>query len=100
MVVLVLDRQWPSLTQAMGKPELTDDPRFATSADRGKNQQELIALIETWLQSFPSDEAVLQRLEEYRIPSAPVLSIVDTLAHPYFTERNMVRTVPDPYWGR
>ncbi|MBI3801950.1 MAG: CoA transferase [Deltaproteobacteria bacterium] len=99
IVILVLDRQWPSLTRAMGKPELTNDPRFATGADRGKNQKELIALIETWLQSFPGDEAALQVLEDHRIPSAPVMSIVDTISHPYFKARNMVRTVPDPILG-
>jgi CoA:oxalate CoA-transferase len=99
LVILVLDRQWPSMARAMGKLELIDDPRFATGADRGKNQKELIALIETWLQSFPSDAVALQVLEEHRIPSAPVMSIVDTLSHPYFTARNMVRTVPDPLLG-
>jgi len=99
LVILVLDRQWPSLTRAMGKPELRDDPRFVTGAERGKNQKELIALIEVWLQSFPSDAAALQALEEHRVPSAPVMSIVDTLKHPYFKARNMVRTVPDPLLG-
>jgi len=99
IVILVLDRQWPSMVQAMGKPELIDDPRFATNADRGKNQKELIPLIDTWLQSFPNDEAALQVLEEYRIPAAPVMSIVDTISHPYFKARNMVRTVPDPILG-
>ena len=99
IVILVLDRQWPSLTRAMGKPELRDDPRFVTGAERGKNQKELIALIEAWLQSFPSDEAALQALEAQRVPSAPVMSIVDTLKHPYFKARNMVRTVPDPLLG-
>jgi crotonobetainyl-CoA:carnitine CoA-transferase CaiB-like acyl-CoA transferase len=99
IVILVLDRQWPSLTRAMGKPELRDDPRFVTGAERGKNQKELIALIEAWLQSFPSDEVALQALEEHRVPSAPVMSIVDTLKHPYFKARNMVRTVPDPLLG-
>jgi crotonobetainyl-CoA:carnitine CoA-transferase CaiB-like acyl-CoA transferase len=99
IVILVLDRQWPSLAQAMGRADLINDPRFATGADRAKNQTELIALIETWLQSFSSDEQALQILEEHRIPSAPVLSIVDTLTHPYFQARNMVRTVPDPLLG-
>jgi len=99
LVILVLDRQWPSLTRAMGKPELRDDPRFVTGAERGKNQKELIALIEAWLQSFPSDAAALQALEAHRVPSAPVMSIVDTLKHPYFKARNMVRTVPDPLLG-
>lgn len=99
IVILVLDRQWPSLVRAMGKPELLDDPRFASGADRGKNQRELIALIEEWLQSFPSDAAALKVLEEHRVPSAPVMSIVDTLSHPYFRARDMVRTVPDPILG-
>jgi CoA:oxalate CoA-transferase len=76
-----------------------NDPRFATGADRAKHQKELIAIIEAWLQSFPTDEAALQVLEEQRVPSAPVMSIVDTLAHPYFKERQMVRTVPDPILG-
>jgi len=99
IVILVLDRQWPSLVQVLGRADLLDDPRFATSADRGKNQKELIALIEAWLQSFPSDDAALQALEKYRIPAAPVLSIVDTISHPYFQARHMVRTVPDAILG-
>jgi crotonobetainyl-CoA:carnitine CoA-transferase CaiB-like acyl-CoA transferase len=99
IVILALDRQWPSVVQALGKPELLNDPRFATGADRGKNQRELITLIETWLQSFPTDEAALQTLEEYRIPSAPVMAVADTINHPYFKARNMVRTVPDPILG-
>jgi crotonobetainyl-CoA:carnitine CoA-transferase CaiB-like acyl-CoA transferase len=99
IVILALDRQWPSVVQALGKPELLNDPRFATGADRGKNQRELIALIEAWLQSFPTDEAALQVLEEYRIPSAPVMAVADTINHEYFKARNMVRTVPDPLLG-
>ncbi len=99
IVILVLDRQWPSMARAMGKPELIDDPRFATGVDRGKNQKELIALIEAWLQSFPSDEAALKSLEEHRVASGPVMSIVDTLNHPHFKARDMVRTVPDPILG-
>ena len=99
IVILVLDRQWESMCRAMSKPELLTDPRFATGADRGKNQKELIAMIETWLQSFPSDEAALQVLDEHRVPCAPVMSIVDTLAHPYFKARDMVRTVSDPILG-
>lgn len=99
IVILALDRQWSSVVQAMGKPELANDPRFATGADRGKNQKELIPLIESWLQSFPTDEAALQTLEQYRIPSAPVMAVADTITHPYFKARHMVRTVPDPILG-
>jgi crotonobetainyl-CoA:carnitine CoA-transferase CaiB-like acyl-CoA transferase len=99
IVILALDRQWASVVQALGRPELLNDPRYATGLDRGKNQKELISIIEAWLQSFPTDEAALQVLEEHRIPSAPVMAVADTITHPYFTARNMVRTVPDPIMG-
>jgi crotonobetainyl-CoA:carnitine CoA-transferase CaiB-like acyl-CoA transferase len=99
IVLLVLDRQWPALTRSMGRPELEKDPRFATGPDRAKNRFELIAIIEQWMAAQGTDEAVLKAFEEFRIPSAPVMSIIDTLAHPYFKARNMVRNVKDPLLG-
>jgi crotonobetainyl-CoA:carnitine CoA-transferase CaiB-like acyl-CoA transferase len=99
IVVLVLDRQWPAMARAMGRPDLMEDPRFATGADRAKNQKELIPIIETWMQSFPSDEAVLKLLEEHRVPSAPVITIADSLTEPYFKAREMIRNVSDPLIG-
>jgi CoA:oxalate CoA-transferase len=99
IVVLVLDRQWPAMARAMGRPDLIDDPRFATAPDRGKNQKELIAIIESWMQAQPSDEAVLKIFEEHRVPSAPVMSVVGALEHPYFKGREMVRSVSDPILG-
>jgi crotonobetainyl-CoA:carnitine CoA-transferase CaiB-like acyl-CoA transferase len=98
--ILVLDRQWSNMVKAMGQPELKDDPRFATSADRVRNRDALNAIIQKWLSSFPTDEAALAVLEQNRIACAPVLSVVDTMKHPYFKARNMVREVPDPILGR
>ena len=99
IVVLVLDRQWANMCKAMGRPELIEDPRFATNAERGKNQAALVPIIESWMQTQPDDEAVLQVFEDHRVPSAPVMSITDILAHPYFKAREMIRTVPDPILG-
>ncbi len=99
IVILVLDRQWANICKAMDKPDLIADPRFATNADRAKNQQELIPIIEEWMQTQPSDAAVLQVFEDQRVPSAAVMSITDILQHPYFKARDMVRTVPDPVLG-
>jgi len=98
--ILVLDRQWSNMVKAMGQPELKDDPRFATSADRVRNRDALNEIIQQWLSSFPTDEAALAVLEQNRIACAPVLSVVDTMKHPYFKARNMVREVADPILGR
>jgi hypothetical protein len=50
----------------MGRPELIEDPRFATMRDRAKNRYELAAIVEAWMQAQPSTEAVLKILEEHR----------------------------------
>jgi CoA:oxalate CoA-transferase len=99
IALLVLDRQWAGMVAALGKPELGDDPRFATNAARGQNRAELAKIIEEWMQTFVSDAAVLEALERHRVPAAPVLSVADTLTHPYFEAREMVRRVPDPLLG-
>jgi crotonobetainyl-CoA:carnitine CoA-transferase CaiB-like acyl-CoA transferase len=72
--VVALDHQWPDLCRAMGRSELADDPRFKTIAARTQNAAEVIKIIEDWLQAQESDEAALRRLDEYRVPNAPVLS--------------------------
>ena len=99
IVILALDRQWPNVCQALGKPELINDPRFSSAGRRGKNKSELIAMIEAWLQSFPTDEAALKALADHRVPAGPVLSIEETVSHPYFAARKMVRKVPDQILG-
>jgi CoA:oxalate CoA-transferase len=97
--ILVLDRQWSNLVKAMGRPELRDDPRFATNAERTKNADQLNAIVREWMLSFPRDEAVIAVLEENRIACSPVQSVVDTMNHPHYKARNMVRTVSDPILG-
>jgi len=99
IVILALNRQWPNVARAIGKPEWTDDPRFSSAGRRGKNKKELIAAIEAWMQTFPDDDAVLKVLAEHRVPAGPVLSIEETVTHPYFTARRMVRQVPDRVLG-
>jgi crotonobetainyl-CoA:carnitine CoA-transferase CaiB-like acyl-CoA transferase len=99
IAMLVLDRQWPALLRAMGRPELERDARFETGLLRGQNRAELAGLIERWMAGFPSDEAVLEHLEAHRVPAAPVLSVAETLTHPQFLAREMVRRVPDPVLG-
>jgi crotonobetainyl-CoA:carnitine CoA-transferase CaiB-like acyl-CoA transferase len=99
IALLVLDRQWESFCRAIGQPELAVDPRFATGALRGQNKAELTALIERWLAKLPSDDAALAIFEQHRVAAAPVLTVKDTITHPYFTAREMVRRVPDSVLG-
>ncbi|WP_322513973.1 CoA transferase [Rhodopseudomonas palustris] len=40
------EKQWPTLTRCLGREDLTDDPRFATTPDRHARSVELIALFD------------------------------------------------------
>ena len=99
MVLLVLQNQWQNLCDAMGKPELANDPRFVDQDSRAKNQAELIPMIESWLQSFDSDAEAWSVMEEFRVPSGPVMNPKDTIDHEYYRGRGSIRTVNDPFVG-
>src|SRR5262249_28702272 len=99
IALLVLERQWPAMVAALERPDLLADPRFATGALRGQNRAELARIIEDWMGTVASDAALLEVLERHRVPAAPVLSVADTVSHPYFRAREMVRSVPDPILG-
>lgn len=99
IVIIALDRQWPAFCAAIGRPELVEDPRYANARDRAKARGELAAMTEAWMATFATDQDVLDVLEAHRVPCAPVLSPRQTLEHPYFAQREMVRVVPDPVLG-
>jgi len=98
-VLMCLDRQWPYLVKAMARPDLADDPRYATNAARAANQDTLVPMIQEWLLSFPDNETLLQTCLDHRIPIGPVLTPMDAVGHPHFEARDMVRMVPDPVMG-
>lgn len=95
IAILAGDLQWPGLPRAMGQPELIDDPRFADMRSRARHSRELVTLVEAWMARQRSDQTILDVLGEQRVPCAPVLSVADTIRHPYFIAREMVRKVPD-----
>ncbi len=99
VIMAPIDHQFVALCKAMGKPELAQDERFVNNPGRMKHLKELIATIEGWLASMPSDEASLKALEEARVPHAPVLSIEQVVNHPHFRQRRTVRKIKDRKLG-
>jgi crotonobetainyl-CoA:carnitine CoA-transferase CaiB-like acyl-CoA transferase len=81
------------LWRAMKRPDLAEDARFKTNRDRLKNNQALRAIIEEWLQSFPSRDDAIKLLDAERVPCAPVLKLEDSMAHPHLRGRKTVRRI-------
>lgn len=47
--------RWSKLCEQLGRPELADDPRYATPLDRFKNNREIIGTLEQIFGSEPAD---------------------------------------------
>ena len=99
IVIYCLENQVRNLWAAMGRPELDQDPRFDTNPRRNDNRIELNAMIDGWLQTFPTDDDAVAVLEAHRVPAARVLTPLEAAAHPHLVERGTVRTVHDRLAG-
>ncbi|HTT77457.1 MAG TPA: CoA transferase [Candidatus Binataceae bacterium] len=97
--LVALDHQWPDLCRTLGRPDLISDSRFNTTPGRTQNAAELIKIIEDWLQALPSDAEALKRLDENRVPNAPVLSVEEAVKHPQLRARRTVRKIQDRILG-
>jgi formyl-CoA transferase len=80
------------LAEAMGRPGLAADPRYATHSARGAHQQELDELIADWSRTL--DAATLEaKMEEHAIPAGRIFRAPDMLADPHFQARQSIVTV-------
>lgn len=84
---------WLRLVRAMELPDLADDPRFATNADRMAHVNALREVLAQRLRASTTDEW-LTRFEDAAVPAGPVSSIWEMLRHPQTAAREMVVTVP------
>jgi hypothetical protein len=82
------DAIFKRLVKAIGRPELGDDPRYETNADRTEHAEELDELIEDWTRWHTSDE-VLHILEEVDVPVGPIYSVTDIVEDPQYQAREM-----------
>jgi crotonobetainyl-CoA:carnitine CoA-transferase CaiB-like acyl-CoA transferase len=99
MFILALPHPWASVCQAIARPDLVEDPRFADNDARVKHTSEVVTILEDWIVSLPSDEAAIRALEEAHVPVAPVLSVEQAVNHPHMRQRQTVRTVTDRAFG-
>ena len=92
------DTVFGRLAQAMERPELATDPRYATHTARGENQLELDELIEAWTRTRTVAE--LEALfEATGVPSGRIFRAPEMLADPQFAAREAIIEVPHPTWG-
>lgn len=98
MVAVGNDGLWRKFTAAIERPELADDPRFVTSADRVVHRDELIPLLEEHLKTRTGTEWA-ELLDAAGVPAGPINTVDAALAHPQVLARDMIAEVDHPVAG-
>jgi crotonobetainyl-CoA:carnitine CoA-transferase CaiB-like acyl-CoA transferase len=80
---------WVRLTDALGRPQLRDDSRFADNAGRMRHLAELVAELQRSFAGRTTHEWMTV-LGEAGVPVGPVASIGEMLEHPQTVARDMV----------
>ena len=86
------------LMDAIGRPELRTDPRFAVNSARVTHVTELDAIIGEWMRRYSRDE-VLELLERAEVAVAPIYDIPAIFNDPHFAARQSFTPVEDPTLG-
>jgi formyl-CoA transferase len=92
------DTVFGRLTQAMGQPELAQDPEYSTHAARGRNQKKLDDLIGQWTRTKNPTE-LLDLMGESGVPAGLIYRAPEMLQDPHFQAREAIVSVPHPDFG-
>jgi crotonobetainyl-CoA:carnitine CoA-transferase CaiB-like acyl-CoA transferase len=93
------DSLWQRLAQAMGRPELAADERYATHLARGENQTGLDALINAWTETLTVDEVDAIMIAA-SIPAGRVYRAPEMIGDPHFQARGSIIEVATERFGR
>jgi len=87
------------LCEAMGMPELADDPRFFSHLARGENQDEIEGIVADWAAQHDAKK-IDDLLNEVGVVCGPIYSVADMFEDRHFWDREMLLEHNDPEMGR
>jgi len=92
------DTVFKRLTDAMQRPDLAADERYATHSARGANQVELDEIVSAWTRTI--DAARLEAImDEYGIPSGKIYRAPEMLEDAHFQARDAIIRTQHPKFG-
>lgn len=89
VLVCYSNKLFAGLAELIGQPELAEDPRFRTNADRNRNEGELRELIAQWARRQSQSDAVDLLLSK-GIPAAPVWNLKQLTTSTHVSERQLI----------
>ena len=86
------DSIYKRLMTAAGRPEMASDPKFATNADRVRNEPEVDGAISAWTATLTAAE-VVEKLEAAQVPVGSIYTVKDMMEDPHYQARGMFEEV-------
>lgn len=87
------DRLFAKLARELGKPEWSEDERFATNRARLNNKTTLVVLMSEILRTQPR-ASWIERLEAVGVPAAPINTLPEALNEPQSRALGILQDVP------
>ncbi|EER61187.1 L-carnitine dehydratase/bile acid-inducible protein F [Acidovorax delafieldii 2AN] len=84
--------------QVIDRPDIVEDPRFATNVNRAKNRLELGPMLKALIRSFPRD-LLLERLTAAGIPCGRVAGLHEALTSERTRRGGLLQDMPHPVVG-
>lgn len=98
VIAAASDPVFKRLATVIGKPELGEDPRFATAVARAENEDDCDALITDWTRS-KTVEQIENDLLAANVPAARIYTMEDIFDDPHYRDRGMLVDVEDENLG-
>lgn len=89
---------WRTFCQAIGREELSADPRFSTESARVENRDALKPILDA-IVAERTTRQWLDLMEKTGVPAGSVNSVAEICEHPQIKAREMVIEVPHPTLG-
>ncbi|MET7735996.1 formyl-CoA transferase [Streptomyces sp. NPDC005402] len=96
--VIVQPVGWKPLAALIGRPELAEDPEWATAQARLPKLAKMFQLIEEWTAALPKWQ-VLEQLNAHNIPCGPILSPKEIIEDASLAANDMIVEVEHPQRG-
>ena len=93
--IIIQPHVWAPLAKLIGRPELVDDPAFATPEARLPHLEDVFGAVEAWTQGFTKFE-VLDKLNAIDVPCGPIMSTKDLIEDESLRARGMIAEVEHP----
>ena len=84
--------------QVVMRPDIVEDPRYATNVERSKNRETLLPMIKALIATFDRN-TLLQRLQAAGIPAGEVLGLHEALSSQRTADSGVLQQMPHPIAG-